>query len=983
MFSDDFLRDLRDPPKPFRPIPFWSWNEDLTVEETRRQIAEMDRVGIGGYFMHARGGLQTEYMGDDWMANIEAGIQQGEARDMGAWAYDENGWPSGFGDGKVNGMGLAFQQKYLRYEVVDAESDAERTIAYGRLADGRLLRFYFDVNPFYVDTLDAKVIKNFLTEIYEHYAHRFGKDFGRGMPGFFTDEPQISRNGIPWSFILPESYEAAYGEDLLSVLPDLFFESGDFRRTRYRFWKLVRDLFTDNFTRQIYEWCEAHAGELTGHMVLEETLHSQLTSNGAVMPHYEFFHKPGMDWLCRHIDPPTTPLQVASVAHQLDKPLILSETFALTGWNVSFDELKWMYEWQMVRGVTQLCQHLEGYSLRGIRKRDYPPSLFYQQPWWDRYRYFNDAMTRVGMVLAKGKPEFGVLVIHPQTSAWLHFDHAANAGLNELNGHFMELTHALERAHVPFHYGDERILARHGKVDAANLRIGTQTYGAVLVPAVDTLAAETVAMLTEFAANGGTLVWTGRKPELVDGAPCDCLAALTAQGTQASDFADAIQAIPAELRPISVADADGAVIGSITATGRTLPEGGRFVFLANREQTQGFAAVVRCPGASVARFVPETGEIEPLVFAVEGDRVVVPYEFVQGGSLALFVSDDPDTYPAVEPASPLTPLAAGDLGGEWNLELVDPNALTLDTCTILFDGEVVAENEHISVVQWRALQLERPVDIELRFTVKTIPGYTPPADTALVMETPDEFTVTVNGKALAKQDLGHYRDMSFRKIDLEGSLVEGTNEIVLKTRFTQSSEIYENLRRARVFEAEKNKLTYDSEIEAVYLIGTFGVATPGEYEALPRDAMRYTGEFLLCPPPQTVTMGDLTPQGLPFFNGVLRLTKCIKVAETTNRSFQFARKMAHVVDLAVNGEPVGEWLWRPYSCAVPDGLLKEGDNEIALTLTGGLRNLLGPHHLEEGESYAVGPATFFKEPNIWGSGRWNDAYCFMPFGLQP
>jgi hypothetical protein len=44
---------------------------------------------------------------------------------------------------------------------------------------------------------------------------------------------------------------------------------------------------------------------------------------------------------------------------------------------------------------------------------------------------------------------------------------------------------------------------------------------------------------------------------------------------------------------------------------------------------------------------------------------------------------------------------------------------------------------------------------------------------------------------------------------------------------------------------------------------------------------------------------------------------------------------------------------------------------------------MGPHHLEEGESYAVGPATFFKEPNIWGNGRWNDAYCFMPFGLQP
>jgi hypothetical protein len=983
MFSAEFLRDLRNPPKCFRPIPFWSWNEDLSVEETRRQIAEMDRVGIGGYFMHARGGLQTEYMGEDWMANIAAGIEEGEARDMGAWAYDENGWPSGFGDGKVNGKGLAFQQKYLRWEEVEEKAEAERTITHVRLADGRLLRFYFDVNPFYVDTLDATVTKDFLTEIYEPYAHQFGKDFGRGMPGFFTDEPQVSRNGIPWSFILPDTYQAAYDEDLLTVLPSLFLEVGDFRRTRYRFWKLVRDMFTDNFTRPIYEWLEEHGGELTGHMVLEETLHSQITSNGAVMPHYEFFHKPGMDWLCRHIDPPTTPLQVASVAHQLDKPLILSETFALTGWNVSFDELKWMYEWQMVRGITQLCQHLEGYSLRGIRKRDYPPSLFYQQPWWDRYRFFNDAMTRIGMVLAKGQAEFGVLVIHPQTSAWLHFDHASNAGLNDLNGHFMELTHALERAQVPFHYGDERILQRHGNVAGASLKVGLRTYGAILVPSVDTLASETVALLNEFVANGGTLIWTGKQPELVDGATCPDLASLTTQGTRASDFAAAIAAIPSDLKPLSITDADGATIGAISATFRDMPEGGRFVFLANREQGQGFAAVVRCPGASAARFVAETGEIEPVVFSTEGDEVVIPFQFVEGGSLALFVSDDPGAYASAEPAAPRTPLAAEDLAGDWQLELVDPNSLTLDTCTILFDGEVVGENEHISVVQWRALQLERPVDIELRFTVKTVAGYTPPADAALVMETPDQFTVTVNGKELAKTDLGHYRDMSFRKIDLEGSLRDGTNEIVLKTRFTQSPEIYAHLRRARVFEAEKNKLTYDSEIEAIYLIGSFGVATPGEYEALPREAMRYAGEFLLAPVPEQVTIGDLTPQGLPFFNGVLRLTKAVSIDKTTGRSFQFSKKMAHIVDLAVNGQALGEWFWRPFSCPIPDGVLQAGENELTLTLTGGLRNLMGPHHLEEGESYAVGPATFFKEPNIWGSGRWNDAYCFMPFGLQP
>ena len=59
----------------------------------------------------ARGGLQTPYLGE-WMANIAAGVEEARERGMGAWAYDENGWPSGFGDGRVNGRGERYQQKY-------------------------------------------------------------------------------------------------------------------------------------------------------------------------------------------------------------------------------------------------------------------------------------------------------------------------------------------------------------------------------------------------------------------------------------------------------------------------------------------------------------------------------------------------------------------------------------------------------------------------------------------------------------------------------------------------------------------------------------------------------------------------------------------------------------------------------------------------------------------------------------------------------
>ena len=90
----------------------------ICVEENEliKQIRWMKDNGFGGFFMHARGGLQTEYMGEEWFENVEACAAKCEENGMHAWAYDENGWPSGFGSGVVNGLGLDYQQKYLRWD---------------------------------------------------------------------------------------------------------------------------------------------------------------------------------------------------------------------------------------------------------------------------------------------------------------------------------------------------------------------------------------------------------------------------------------------------------------------------------------------------------------------------------------------------------------------------------------------------------------------------------------------------------------------------------------------------------------------------------------------------------------------------------------------------------------------------------------------------------------------------------------------------
>lgn len=54
---------FQNPPKQFREVPFWSWNDELDPEELVRQIDLMDKAGWGGFFMHSRVGLKNSLHG--------------------------------------------------------------------------------------------------------------------------------------------------------------------------------------------------------------------------------------------------------------------------------------------------------------------------------------------------------------------------------------------------------------------------------------------------------------------------------------------------------------------------------------------------------------------------------------------------------------------------------------------------------------------------------------------------------------------------------------------------------------------------------------------------------------------------------------------------------------------------------------------------------------------------------------------------------
>ena len=100
--SDSLDMELfKNPTSEYRGAPFWAWNCKLDEKELLRQIDCLKEMGFGGFNMHARPGLTTEYLGEEFMELIKACRDKAEEENMLAWLYDEDRWPSGTAGGYV------------------------------------------------------------------------------------------------------------------------------------------------------------------------------------------------------------------------------------------------------------------------------------------------------------------------------------------------------------------------------------------------------------------------------------------------------------------------------------------------------------------------------------------------------------------------------------------------------------------------------------------------------------------------------------------------------------------------------------------------------------------------------------------------------------------------------------------------------------------------------------------------------------------
>ncbi len=982
------IGDIKENSISYGSIPFWSWNDKLKSAELKKQIKNMKELNMNGFFMHARCGLETEYMSSAWFNAIKTCVKEAKKLGMQAWAYDENGWPSGFAGGKLLKDSDNFAL-YLKHEFSDKfpENSDNILAVYAVKGSGKPQKVDFPVDfaekyltvrcfsdSSYVDTLRDDITEKFIKETHERYKKVLGDDFGKAMPGFFTDEPQYYRYATPYSKFMDKWFNEEYGYSVFDALPAVFMDFDGYRSYLYDYNKMLHTKFMSNFAKKIYDYAEKNGIQITGHGIEESSLTGQMMCCGSVMPFYMYQHIPGIDYLGRGLQTPMSSKQLGSVCEQLGKKKALSEMFACCGWDVSPSELKHIAELQYTGGVNVMCQHLYPYSERGQRKRDYPAHYSEHSTWQDKLADFDTYFNNLGYLLSRGKECADILVIHPIHSAWLDYRRENDSKIRNLSTDFNDLFIKLSRNQIDYHFGEETVISLHGRVDGNKFIIGNCSYGKVILPALDTLDKNTVQLLKEFSENGGE-IFTYKKhlPAMLDGkpAPADVFSFLENK----PDLADT--EVFENLKNSSLCtlcDENGNNIPEISSMYRDT-EYGKVYFFTNLSDKKFTDSLLKIrTDKNLAALDLHNLTLKPLRAIVKDGLTEILLDFDSSREFAIIENDTPYL-----PFSSSKQERHIRLSSRMKIKNPPENMLTLDRAAVSFDGKIFTDIRPLEQIRDNLLYQRFSGNVWLKFSFVS---RFRPETLYLAFEKPGVISVSVNGNELNISEKTWW-DENFSKTDISAFVKKGINNIVIKMDYRQNEYVYHVL-YGNVMESLRNCLNFDTEIECCYLIGDFAVKTDKKaFKAADNNAFFYpaSAEFELIPQKKSVDSRNLTTDGYPFFSGKIQLETNYFYSSGKPTLLRLGGRYS-VCEVRVNGQKAGEYMFYDSIDLAP--YLKNDINNIILTVCSSNRNLLGPHHCKTAEPLSVGPQTFSFEGK-WNGGKcdsFNYDYAFVRFGID-
>lgn len=984
-----------------RSAPFWSWNDVMKPVEVRAQAKDMIEKGMGGYFMHSRVGLESEYLGKDWMDSVQACVDQAKEDNTLVWLYDEDRWPSGAAGGlvtceKENG-GKGISVHFSDHPEIDGEilftyavkTDGSSLISYRILelndeirSDEKYLHVRLDYLPpmeWYnntppADNINKNTVKRFIETSYEPYRERFGHEFGKTIPGIFTDEPNIASSTqdygdshvrLAYTYDFPGFFKEKRGYSFKDIIPALFMDHPLSKKAKHDWFHTIAQMFLENFSKQIYDWCDDNNIMFTGHWLAENRLGAYILLSGSVLPNYMYQHIPGIDMLRDQTIEFMTIKGCTSVAHQTGRNRMLTETYGVSGWQFSFEGQKWIGDYQYIQGINLRCQHLTWYSMKGCRKRDYPPVFNYQTPWWKYNNVVEDYFARIGALTSKGNPKIDTLVIHPVASAWINADISEGDRClrnmqeksDELGFLLNDYTKNLMSNHIDFDYGDEDVMALLGKAGEGKLKVGKMNYSKIVIPpGTETLYKSTISLLVDFMNSGGKVIDQSDGIKYVEGEPTNDIYRLYSNKNliRSGSISETVSHLN---RDVSIKLSHGEEAQNIFSMVRDMGDS-TMLFIINNDREGSYNTEIELAGrGELEEWDPLTGKITRHPYTALDDKVSFSCNLGPADSkiFMLNLKGEHKTFP--KPIEKEYKFKTG-LGSLCEFERTDENVMVLDMCRFRYNqGEWSGEdeiwihqkrlreslgmipiylNQGLQRYKWTGIPHKndgKTLEISYDFYVNDVP-----APTQLVIEDAKDYSVFVNGEKLEAEPKGWFADKCMGRLNMP-KLKYGLNNITLTLPYMSSTEL-----------------------ENIYIIGDFGVSP----------------DRRIIAEPEKLSLGDWGLQGYYHYHAGIKYFYNLAYSKDMGSDIMMDLGTYNdVVSVVRINEKEIIVPWKAKKHVQIGSMLKEGKNRIEIEVMGAPRNMFGPFHLSDSKEKWTSSAAFHPSEELY-----TKQYITYPWGLM-
>ncbi|NLJ44719.1 MAG: hypothetical protein GX431_13755 [Bacteroidales bacterium] len=957
---------FKSPAAEYTTAPFFVWNYKITKPEIDNFLQEFKAQGSSQVFVHPRPGLITEYLSDEWFDLFSYTIQKGKELGMKIWIYDENSYPSGFAGGHVpdrmpesynQGQGLRMTRFDVLPDTADKYflclkeengkfTDITSTLASEKGKPGKFLLFNKTYNRksdwyggfSYVDLLYPGVTEKFLEVTMPGYEKSAGSEFGLTVPGIFTDEPQISSpSGIRWTPDLFDVFWDRWHYDLKTNLPSLFEMTGDWKRVRHNYTQTLLQLFIDRWAKPYSAYCEQKGLKFTGHYW--EHSWPDMSNGGDNMAMYVWHQMPAIDMLFNQWNDSSPNAQfgnvravkeLASAANQAGWNRKMSETYGGSGWELTFADMKKNGDWEYALGVNLMNQHLTYFSMAGARKYDYPPTFDYHEPWWNNYKYLNDHFARLSFALSAGRQINDILVLEPTTTIWLYDSNNEDSDTIKVIGKsFQNFVTRLEKNQVEYDLGSENIIKDRGSVENGKFVVGRCSYSTVVLPPmIENIDLETYKLLEKFVVNGGKII-AFSLPSLVNGAPSEGLNQFLAKQADKIIIESTLtdEVINRHFRNKDI-DFTGLPAGSLYHHRRILADG-QIVFIANSSPGNTVSGVFKVRGKGCSLLNTISGDITECMYTKDGEYLTVPVDLPPAGSMLVFINDRNTRELPVEKSQVEYETIVTD--SQLIVKAAKENVLPLEFCDIELGGVLTKDmhtyNAADKIYKYYGFRNGNPWNTSVQFRTRTVDRDTFGTNTGFsatyhftikngfdfssmkaVIERPDLWQVTLNETEIRPSAGEWWLDREFSVFHI-GSLVrKGDNVITLKT----------------------SPFRVHAEVEPVYITGDFTVNPEAKGWSI--DA-----------PAGSLSPGSWKEQGFPFYSWNFVYSKEFRVEDPEGEYIiELGKWSGTVSEVEVNGEKAGFIGFPPYRLDLT-GKLRKGSNIISVSVTGSLKNLMGPH----------------------------------------